>query len=100
MHPPPGIDAATPDSDLDLILSMPQPISRPRAAELLNALPNVSVRIDVLMETPAGGVLMRDYASGASKLLLRTCVGPRLIEDPWAISSPTEIVMLVSEDAI
>ena len=75
---------ATVRSDLDLILRVPHRLSRWQARDLLAALPATSVRLDIVMETPVGGVLLRDYAGGAEKVLLRTIAGPRLVEDPWA----------------
>ena len=41
------------------------------------------VRIDVLLETPAGAVALAEYARGKSVVMLRSPQGPRLVADPW-----------------
>jgi phosphoribosyl-dephospho-CoA transferase len=41
-------------------------------------------RIDVLLETPRGGVLLADLAPAPTRVVVRTPDGPRLVADPWA----------------
>lgn len=72
-----------PDSDLDLLLRCAQPIDRARAARLLARLELLPCRVDLQLETPAGGVALREWASGARQVLLKAADGPQLVNDPW-----------------
>ncbi|WP_296229798.1 malonate decarboxylase holo-ACP synthase [Pseudomonas sp. UBA4617] len=71
-------------SDLDLLLYTPQPLPRAQARELLDALDCAPCRIDVQLETPAGGIALREWAGLGRRVLLRAAQGPRLVSDPWA----------------
>lgn len=81
-----GMLTARPDSDLDLILRAPFPLTRVAAAEMLKVLAGLPVKVDVQMETPLGCVILYEYAhSKAPSLVLRTSRGPRLAHNPWSI---------------
>jgi phosphoribosyl-dephospho-CoA transferase len=41
------------------------------------------VRVDVLLETPQGGVALAELASPATRVLVRGPDGPCLCDDPW-----------------
>ncbi len=59
-------------SDLDIVVRCPRAPSRARARAWLEALPRDSqARIDVLLEWPAGGVALAEFASGSAYLLRR-----------------------------
>jgi phosphoribosyl-dephospho-CoA transferase len=85
-----GVATATPRSDLDLILRQDHRIVSTKAAELLAALAREAapVRVDVMLETPGGGVSLADLAAMHARVLVRTPCGPRLVVDPW-IMGPT-----------
>ena len=44
-------------------------------------------RIDVLLETPRGGVSLADLAAMPAHVLVRTAGGPRLAADPWMMDA-------------
>lgn len=78
-----GIPTLTPSSDLDLILRTPLPITRNQARALLAPLSNAPCRIDVQLQTPAGGVALNDLARVDGPVLLKAADGARLLNDPW-----------------
>ncbi len=77
------LPCVSPSSDLDLVLRAHEPIAVREAAALWAALSKLPVRIDGLLETPAGAVALAEYARGKSVVLLRTPQGSRLVADPW-----------------
>ena len=70
-------------SDLDLVLRAPAELPRETARALVAAWAPMPIRIDAQMETPAGSVALAEYATGATRVLLRTRDGPRLVANPW-----------------
>jgi phosphoribosyl-dephospho-CoA transferase len=78
-----GFAALHKDSDLDLILRTPRFFSRYQAADLLMLLDNCGGKIDLQLQTPGGGVALREWAGSARQVLLKTSQGARLIADPW-----------------
>lgn len=69
-------------SDLDLLVRLPR---RPAVATLaaLSALQDgAPCRIDIQIDTGAGGFALAEYARGG-RVLLKTDTGPRLVTDPW-----------------
>jgi phosphoribosyl-dephospho-CoA transferase len=69
-------------SDLDLLVRLPY---RPSAA-LVDALCALQdgqpCRLDIQVDTGAGGFALAEYARGG-RVLLKTGDGPRLVADPW-----------------
>jgi phosphoribosyl-dephospho-CoA transferase len=84
-----GTATATALSDLDLILRQDRRLESDRAADLLAALAKAAVpaRIDVILETPIGGVPLADLAAMRAQVLVRTPFGPRLSADPWNVDA-------------
>jgi phosphoribosyl-dephospho-CoA transferase len=78
-----GVSATTPNSDLDIVLGAAVSMARADAATLHAELSALTVRIDVLLETPNGAVALAEYAKSAGAILLRSPQGPRLARDPW-----------------
>lgn len=78
-----GISAAHPDSDLDLSLRTPHQLPRDWARALCAVLDEAPGRIDLQLETPYGAVALREWASEAPRVLLKTQNGPLLVSDPW-----------------
>jgi phosphoribosyl-dephospho-CoA transferase len=79
-----GLPSTTPESDLDIVLSAVASMARADAARLHAELSALAVRIDVLLETPNGAVVLAEYARNADATLLRSAQGPRLVRDPWS----------------
>lgn len=72
-------------SDLDLLIRCEAVLPREQARALLAALQGQALcRLDILLETPLGGVTLADWAGAAPRVLLKTAAGPRLVVDPWA----------------
>lgn len=80
-----GIVAAHADSDLDLLLRAPESVSRGEARTLCMLLDEAPGRIDLQLETPHGAVALREWASEAPRVLLKTQDGPLLVRDPWQL---------------
>src|SRR5580658_2759450 len=80
-----GVATATATSDLDLILRQDRRLELCDAIALLDVLARSAApaRIDVMIETPHGGVSLGDFAAKPAKVLVRTPCGPRLSADPW-----------------
>ncbi|MBB2895777.1 malonate decarboxylase holo-ACP synthase [Pseudomonas sp. AS2.8] len=71
-------------SDLDLLIRCATPLSRDQARALLASLQARALcRLDILLETPLGGVALADWAGNAPRVLLKTAAGPQLVGDPW-----------------
>jgi phosphoribosyl-dephospho-CoA transferase len=79
-----GVPSATPTSDLDIVLGAAASMARADAARLHAELSALTVRIDVLLETPNGAVALAEYAKSAGAILLRSPQGPRFSRDPWS----------------
>jgi phosphoribosyl-dephospho-CoA transferase len=84
-----GTATATALSDLGLILRQDRRLEPDRAADLLAALAKAAApaRIDVILETPSGGVPLADLAAMREQALVRTPFGPRLSVDPWILDA-------------
>jgi phosphoribosyl-dephospho-CoA transferase len=84
-----GIATATALSDLDLILRQDRRLEPERATDLLAVLAEAAApaRIDVMLETPIGGVPLADLAAMRAQVLVRTPFGPRLLADPWMVDA-------------
>ncbi|WP_225839441.1 malonate decarboxylase holo-ACP synthase [Pseudomonas sp. MM211] len=79
-----GLSAAHPASDLDLLIRATQPVSRAGAEQLCRLIDRAPGSIDVQLETPYGALALREWASGAARVLLKSNAGPLLVSDPWA----------------
>jgi phosphoribosyl-dephospho-CoA transferase len=86
------VATATAMSDLDIVIRAATRLEPDRARHLHDALLNAAatMRIDVLLETPLGGVSLADLVGSQKHLLLRTPDGARLTADPWEDDSATE----------
>jgi len=84
-----GLSTATVSSDLDVILRRDRQLERNEAFDLQAALAEAAApaRIDVIVETPCGGVSLADLALMPAYLLLRTPDGARLAADPWMMDT-------------
>jgi len=79
-----GRESVTAASDLDVVVRVePKDISREGLSLLQKSLEVMACRVDVLLETEAGGIALQEAASGVAKVLLRMANGARLVENPW-----------------
>jgi phosphoribosyl-dephospho-CoA transferase len=83
-----GVATARAASDLDLILRQDRRLEPNQATDLLAALAKAAApaRIDVMLETPMGGVSLADLAAMPTQVLVRTPCGSHLAIDPWMVS--------------
>jgi phosphoribosyl-dephospho-CoA transferase len=84
-----GVPTATASSDLDLILRQDRRLEPNEAFDLRAALAEAAApaRIDVMLETPRGGVSLADLAARPVQVLMRTPDGARLATDPWMLDA-------------
>ena len=75
-------------SDIDVLLRLPQRLTRRDAARIVASLAVLAARCDIQMETPSGGVALADWAGDHDKVLVKSDQGPFLCADPWAESVP------------
>jgi phosphoribosyl-dephospho-CoA transferase len=82
-----GVTIATFSSDLDLILRQDQRLEPCQAIDLLADLAEAAMpaRVDVMLETPHGGVSLADLVTMPRQVLVRTPDGARLAADPWTV---------------
>jgi phosphoribosyl-dephospho-CoA transferase len=79
-----GVQSATAESDLDVIIYAPVRLPKEDARLLLTTLDHQPVAIDVQLDTPFGSVALREYvAPSSTRILIKTSNGPRLVLDPW-----------------
>ena len=78
-----GQATLTGSSDLDLLLRCPQPPAASELQTLAAALDGLPCRVDVQLQTPAGGVALAEYLRGG-RVLLKTGSGPLLLDQPLA----------------
>ncbi|MGF6725531.1 phosphoribosyl-dephospho-CoA transferase [Paraburkholderia sp. GAS41] len=89
-----GVPTVTATSDLDLLIRAPRPLAREHAGQILSELEShaqrAGIRVDVQLETPAGGIALAEWAAGKPRVMARHAQGPRLLADPWtAPAAPT-----------
>jgi phosphoribosyl-dephospho-CoA transferase len=77
-----GWPALGPRSDLDLLLRTPHPPSTTALRQLLWRTQKLGCRVDIQLETPAGGIALQEWLRGG-KVMVKTGSGPRLLRMPW-----------------
>jgi phosphoribosyl-dephospho-CoA transferase len=77
-----GVAVAGNASDLDVVVRSPEPWPLESAREIADHLNRLPTCVDAQLDTPAGAVMLSEYARG-DRFLLRTPDGPRLTWDPW-----------------
>lgn len=78
-----GFAALHQGSDLDLILRTPQPLARDQARELLALLDAAPCVVDMQLQTPLGGVALREWAGTSHRVLLKNTREACLVSNPW-----------------
>jgi phosphoribosyl-dephospho-CoA transferase len=80
-----GSHVVKPESDLDIVIYAKRKITREQARSLQARTMNLSVPVDIRVETLACGFSLTEYARGGSaSILLRTPDGLDLGNDPWS----------------
>lgn len=78
-----GLPVLRPDSDLDLLVRAPQPLSACQAAALAALQADAACRIDIQLDTGLGAFALAEWSRGGRRVLLKTGAGPVLTDDPW-----------------
>jgi phosphoribosyl-dephospho-CoA transferase len=81
-----GLPVLRPSSDLDLLVRSPGPLSPGLLAALSALQPGAACRIDIQVDTGAGGFALGEYlreTPRGGRVLLKTTHGPLLVRDPW-----------------
>ncbi len=78
-----GVPSVSATSDLDVLVRAPARVPAASARALLAALAGLAARVDVQLETPAGGVALAELAAEPRTVVARTAAGPRRVADPW-----------------
>lgn len=74
-----GARTLTDASDLDIVIRADGPLDRALLRALADAAALAPVRVDVVIETPAGGVALGELTGASGEILLRTREGPKLV---------------------
>lgn len=78
-----GLPVLRPDSDLDLLVRAPQPLSGGQAAALAALQADAACRIDIQVDTGFGAFALAEWSRGGRRVLFKTGAGPVLTDDPW-----------------
>ena len=77
-----GLPVLRATSDLDLLVRLPRKPPPSLVAALCSLQDGQPCRIDIQVDTGAGGFALAEFARGG-RVLLKTGAGPRLVADPW-----------------
>ena len=77
-----GLPVLRATSDLDLLVRLPRKPSPALVAALCTLQDGQPCRVDIQVDTGAGGFALAEYVRGG-RVLLKTNDGPRLVADPW-----------------
>ncbi len=77
-----GLPVLRADSDLDLLIRAPAPLPAWVIDRVLRLQEQQDCRVDIQVDTGAGGFALNEYARGG-RVLLKTAHGPVLAADPW-----------------
>lgn len=83
-----GLTVLHTDSDLDLVVRAPAPLTPAQAAILRAVLDGSPCRVDMQIDTGRGAFSFAEWASGQGRVLLKTDTGPSLTGDPWKVGAP------------
>ncbi|ENX41387.1 malonate decarboxylase holo-ACP synthase [Acinetobacter sp. NIPH 2100] len=78
-----GLKTVNQNSDVDLLIRTEQFISKSEAQIILTALENLGINIDVQLQTPLGGVALKEWARTAGEVLLKQNDKAVLVKNPW-----------------
>lgn len=78
-----GIPVLRPDSDLDLLVRAPQPLSAEQGAALGALQAHTACRIDIQVDTGRGAFALAEWRRTGGRVMLKTGTGPVLSDNPW-----------------
>ncbi|MBJ7555071.1 malonate decarboxylase holo-ACP synthase [Marinomonas spartinae] len=71
------------DSDLDLVIQSPEPLTKSCARDIWQNFGELPCRLDIQIETPTGAIALLEWAGQSQTVLLKSETGPFLVRDPW-----------------
>ena len=78
-----GIQTVTENSDIDLLIRTEEFLTKDEAKQLLQQLEQTELKLDVQLQTPKGGVALKEWASSTGKVLLKLNDSAVLANNPW-----------------
>jgi phosphoribosyl-dephospho-CoA transferase len=83
-----GLAVLRVDSDLDLLVRAPAPLTPAQVAVLRAVLGSSPCRVDMQIDIGRAAFYFAEWASGPRHVLLKTDTGPLLTGDPWKVDAP------------
>lgn len=77
-----GLPVLRPDSDLDVLVRAPHPLTAAQAAALDGIQAGAACRVDIQVDTGHGAFALTEWRRGG-RVMLKTNAGPLLCADPW-----------------
>ncbi|WP_151811687.1 malonate decarboxylase holo-ACP synthase [Acinetobacter bereziniae] len=78
-----GRKTVTAQSDLDVLIRTPKGLSKAQAFEIWQQLQQTGLPLDVQLQTPLGGVALKEWVRATGKVLLKRNQGAVLVNNPW-----------------
>ncbi|KAA8734863.1 malonate decarboxylase holo-ACP synthase [Acinetobacter qingfengensis] len=78
-----GMRTVTENSDIDLLIRTEQPLVKSEASYMLKILETLGLKTDVQLQTPLGGIALKEWAGTTGKVLLKRHDKAVLVENPW-----------------
>lgn len=78
-----GRGTVTENSDIDLLIRTMKPISKLEAQAMVQELDELGLQLDVQLQTPLGGVALKEWARTTGKVLLKRNDCAVLVDNPW-----------------
>lgn len=78
-----GIKTVTENSDIDLLIRTKNVMSKTDANRLLEKIEQTQLKMDVQLQTPQGGVALKEWARATGKVLLKRNQDAILVANPW-----------------
>ena len=77
-----GRKTVTAQSDLDVLIRTPKDLTKARALKIWQQLQLTGLPLDVQLQTPLGGVALKDWVRATGKVLLKRNQGAVLVNNP------------------
>lgn len=77
------LKTVTKNSDIDLLIRTDEFLLKDKAQRLMQQLEQTQFKLDVQLQTPNGGVALKEWARTTGKVLLKRNDGAVLVNDPW-----------------
>ena len=80
-----GLPVLHAQSDLDLVIRAPAPLTVAQRAMLDTLMALASCRVDMQIDTGRGAFSFAEWAANRGRILVKTDGGPLLVGDPWEV---------------